>query len=98
MKQLVTDLALFGGQPEFNNKLHVGRPNIGDHTKLLKRIENALNRRWLTNNGPFVQQFESRIAELTGAKHVIVMGKGLLRFSAILIPKPIISIQRKLSR
>ena len=78
MKQLATDLALFGGQPEFNNKLHVGRPNIGDHAKLLKRIENALNRRWLTNNGPFVQEFESRIAKLTGAKHVVVMANATI--------------------
>jgi dTDP-4-amino-4,6-dideoxygalactose transaminase len=32
-----------------------------------------LDRRWLTNAGPFVQEFEARIAEAVGVRHCIAM-------------------------
>lgn len=64
-------LALLGGAPAFAQPLHVGRPNIGDRTRLLERINDLLDRRWLSNNGPFVQELEARIAGYVGVKHVI---------------------------
>ena len=64
MKSSLDDLALFGGRPAFTEKLHVGRPNIGDRARLLERVSDILDRRWLTNAGPYVEEFESRIAEL----------------------------------
>ncbi len=76
MKVHIQDLAAFGGAPAFNEKLHVGRPNIGDRQRLIERINDLLDRRWLTNNGPFVQEFEQRIADLLGVKHCIAMCNG----------------------
>jgi len=70
-KGSVSDLAVFGGPPVFSEPLHVGRPNIGDRGVLLKRMNELLDRRWLTNNGPLVQEFEERIAELSGVKHCV---------------------------
>jgi dTDP-4-amino-4,6-dideoxygalactose transaminase len=70
-KNSLQDLALFGGTPVFKDKLHVGRPNIGNRDRLLDRINDILDRRWLTNNGIYVQEFEQRIAELIGVKHCI---------------------------
>jgi dTDP-4-amino-4,6-dideoxygalactose transaminase len=67
------ELAILGGTPAFNEKLHVGRPNIGNRERLLSRINEVLDRKWLTNNGPFVQEFEQKIAELTGVRHCIAM-------------------------
>ena len=67
----LTDLAIFGGTPVFKEKLYVGRPNIGNRDHLLTRINDILDRRWLTNNGLYVQEFEQRIADLVGAKHCI---------------------------
>lgn len=32
-----------------------------------------LDRNWLTNNGPFVQEFEKRVAEYVGVKHCVAM-------------------------
>ena len=64
-------LAIRGGAPAFEEPLHVGRPNIGDRATLMARIEDMLDRRWLTNNGPYVQEFEQRIADYVGAKHCI---------------------------
>src|SRR5438874_2147769 len=65
-KSTIAELALFGGQPSFEEALHVGRPNIGDRTRLLDRFNQILDSRCLTNDGPFVKEFEQRIAELVG--------------------------------
>lgn len=73
MKQLLNELAILGGVPAFPEPLHVGRPNVGDRAALLARINDLLDRRWLTNNGPFVQEFEQRIAEFLGVKHCVAM-------------------------
>lgn len=69
----IDELAIFGGTPAFREKLHVGRPNIGDRGRLLERINNVLDSRWLTNGGPYVQEFERRIAEFVGVKHCVAM-------------------------
>lgn len=73
MKNGLQDLAIFGGIPAFEEKLHVGRPNIGDRQRLLARINDLLDRRWLTNAGPYVQELEHKLAELLGVKHCIAM-------------------------
>jgi dTDP-4-amino-4,6-dideoxygalactose transaminase len=65
------DLQILSGTPVFKDKLHVGRPNIGNRDRFLARINDILDRRWLTNNGPYVQEFEQHIAELIGVKHCI---------------------------
>lgn len=67
----INDLAIFGGRPAFDEKLHVGRPNIGDRQKFSGRVNDILDRRWLTNDGPYVSEFEARVAELSGVKHCI---------------------------
>ena len=69
----IDDLAVVSGQPCFEEKLHVGRPNIGDRAALMNRIEGMLDRLWLTNNGPLVQEFEARLANYLGVDHVICM-------------------------
>jgi dTDP-4-amino-4,6-dideoxygalactose transaminase len=72
-KSKIADLALYGGTPAFIEKLHVGRPNIGDRKALITRINDLLDRRWLTNNGPFVVELENKISQITKAKHCIAM-------------------------
>ncbi|RUR73468.1 dTDP-4-dehydro-6-deoxyglucose aminotransferase [Chlorogloeopsis fritschii PCC 6912] len=71
IKKHFTDLAIFGDTLTLNDKLYVGRPNIGNRDRLLSRINDILDRRWLTNHGPYVQEFEQRIADLVGVKHCI---------------------------
>ena len=73
IKSRVDDLAIFGGPPAFSTELHVGRPNIGERQALLRRINDLLDRKWLTNNGPFLQEFEKRICEMTSVKHCIAV-------------------------
>ncbi len=67
------DLAIFGDPPAFVEEVHVGRPNIGIRTHLLKRVNDMLDRNWLTNNGPYVQEFESKLAERIGVRHCVAM-------------------------
>jgi dTDP-4-amino-4,6-dideoxygalactose transaminase len=71
-------LAIFGGPPAFTNKVHVGRPNLGNRDRLFARINDMLDRDWLTNNGPYVREFEQRIAEFTGVRHCVAMCNGTI--------------------
>lgn len=76
LKKSVSDLALFGGKPAFDATLHVGRPNIGDRQRLVDRINDILDGRWLTNHGPYVEAFEAQVAKMLGVKHCIAMCNG----------------------
>jgi len=76
MKHKIDDLAIWGGAPAFEKKLHVGLPNIGDRERLLERIGDILDRRWLTNNGLYVQELERRLAEFLGVRHCIPICNG----------------------
>ncbi len=73
MKWCYKDLAIAGGAPEFAEKLHVGRPNVGDRARYLARVGQMLDSRWLSNSGPFVTEFERRLGELMGVEHCIAV-------------------------
>jgi dTDP-4-amino-4,6-dideoxygalactose transaminase len=73
MKSTLNDLAILGGTPAFSETLHVGRPNIGDRAKFLDRINQTLETRWLSNMGPYEQEFEDQLASAVGVKHCIAM-------------------------
>lgn len=70
-KRVPRDLALLGGEPTFAEPLHVGRPNIGDRAALHARIDAALDRRWLTNDGPLNEELETRVRAELGVGHAI---------------------------
>ena len=75
-KTRVVQLAVAGGEPMFQRTIHVGRPNIGDRQRLRERIDDLLDRRWLTNNGQYVQEFERRVALRIGVRHVVAVCNG----------------------
>jgi dTDP-4-amino-4,6-dideoxygalactose transaminase len=75
-KSVVDDLAVLGASPAFDERLHVGRPNIPNQDRLFERISSAMSRRWLTNDGPYVVEFETRICELLEVKHCITACNG----------------------
>ena len=66
-------LACLGGTPAFAEKLHVGRPNVGSQDAFFARAKEIFDRRWFTNGGQCVQEFEARTAVLLGVKHCIAM-------------------------
>ncbi len=53
--------------------MHVGRPNIGDRARFLERVEDMLDGRWLSNNGPLVREFEQKVADVIGVRHCVAM-------------------------
>jgi dTDP-4-amino-4,6-dideoxygalactose transaminase len=69
-------LAILGGNASFDRTLHVGRPNIGDRERLMERMNDMLDRRWLTNDGPYVQEFEQAVADYLDVKHCVAMCNG----------------------
>ncbi len=69
----IDDFAYFTGAPLFNERLHVGRPNIGNRDGLMARINDILDSRWFTNNGRQVQEFERKLADYLGVKHCIAI-------------------------
>ncbi len=75
-KQHAEELALFGGPPAFDQPFYVGRPNIGNRTRLKERLDQILDCRWLTNNGAMVQEFERRLRECLGVRHCIAVCNG----------------------
>jgi len=77
-RETLDDLAVFGGTPVFDEPRHVGRPNIGDRARLSGLIEGVLDRKWLTNDGPMVDEFEARVAEVAGAEHCIAVSNATI--------------------
>ena len=51
----------------------VGYPNIGNEQSFLERVKIILDNRWLTNNGPMVQEFENKIATITNTRYAIAI-------------------------
>jgi dTDP-4-amino-4,6-dideoxygalactose transaminase len=70
------DLSIAGAPPAFAQPLHVGRPNIPNREAFLRRVNEILDRSWLTNDGPMVQEFEAALARYLGVKHCVAMCNG----------------------
>jgi dTDP-4-amino-4,6-dideoxygalactose transaminase len=74
----LNDLAINGAPPAFDEILHVGRPNIGERDNFLRRAGEMFDRRWLSNNGPLVQELEAKIAAYQKVKHCVAMCNGTI--------------------
>ena len=72
-KRSVYDLAILGGDRAFAEPLHVGRPNIVKREELHRRLDEILDRNWLTNDGPVLREFESRAAEFLGVPNCVAV-------------------------
>jgi len=77
-KSSLADLAILGGSPVFSQLLHVGRPNLPSSEALFARLRRVLERRWLTNDGLEVREFESRIAGLCCVRNCIAVCNGTM--------------------
>ena len=73
MKANLDELAIFSGRPAFQNALHVGRPNIGNRQDFTARVNDILDRKWLTNGGKYVQEFERQLEQFMSVKHCIAI-------------------------
>jgi dTDP-4-amino-4,6-dideoxygalactose transaminase len=73
-----TDLAIHGAAPAFAKPLHVGGPNVGDRELFMRHVGEMFDRRWFSNNGPLVQEFEARLCQELGVRHCIAMCNGTI--------------------
>jgi dTDP-4-amino-4,6-dideoxygalactose transaminase len=78
LKNSISDLALFGGTPLFQETLHVGRPNVCNRDALFRRLAEATDRLWLTNDGPLLVEMETRFAQFLEVKHCIAVANATL--------------------
>lgn len=56
--------------------MFVGRPNVGDRDALYQRVDTILDSYWLTNDGDYVRELESKLAEYLNVEHCIAMCNG----------------------
>jgi dTDP-4-amino-4,6-dideoxygalactose transaminase len=80
----VDGLHIFGGEKAFASAVHVGRPNVGSISRVLQLVEGALERRWLSNDGPLVQTFEGMIKERLGVSHVVATSNATIALELVL--------------
>ncbi len=73
-----SDLAINGAPPLFDERVHVGRPNVGSSDRFLARARSILESRWLSNNGPMLIEFEKRICERLGVRNCVAMCNGTI--------------------
>jgi dTDP-4-amino-4,6-dideoxygalactose transaminase len=77
-KESLGELAVFTGHPAFLSPLHVGTPQRVDVDGFVGRVRNILDSRWFTNDGPYVQEFERRVAEEADVEHCIAVCNGTI--------------------
>jgi len=78
-KRDVSSLSRFSEEaPLFPSPLHVGGPNIGSPDRLFTRLQEVIDRRWLTNEGPLVQELEKQFAGFLGVKHCVAVANATL--------------------
>ena len=71
-------LSILGGKPAFDEPVHVGSPNTGNRQRLLELINDAFDRRRLTNHGPLVEELEERIAARHRIEHCVITCNGTI--------------------
>lgn len=77
-KRTTERLAVFGGDPAFTTPLYVGRPNAVKREQLHAALDDILDRRWYTNNGPYVQELEHALSRYLGVEHCVLVCNGTL--------------------
>ncbi len=61
-----------------NSRISVTKPYLPNRETLNAHIDRIYDSNWLTNNGPLVQQFEKRLADYLGVKHLLLTTNGTL--------------------
>ena len=75
---VATDLAINGAAPAFSGPVHVGRPSLLSRDRFLELASGIFDRGWVTNNGPLVQELESKLCAELGVAHCVAMCNGTI--------------------
>lgn len=71
-------------KPAFGEPIHVGRPNVARRQEFLNLVGGALDRLWLSNDGPLVREFEAKVAEYLGVKHCLAINNGTIALEILI--------------
>ena len=63
---------------EDKNKIFVTKPALPDLEEFIPFLERIWDSKWLTNNGPFHQQFEEELASYLGVPYISLFANGTL--------------------
>lgn len=83
-KKSILDLACLGGQPLFSTPRPIGQLDAPALDDYLASLRTMVGRRRLTNDGPFVQELESRLATYHGVSHCIALANAALGIAMLL--------------
>ena len=61
-----------------NTKIYVTQPSLPPLEEFVESLKVIWGNKWLTNNGPFHQQFENALAEYLGVKYISLFSNGTL--------------------
>ena len=61
-----------------DNRIYVTRPSLPPLEEFLPYLEQIWENKWLTNNGPFHQEFEHALQDYLGVKYVSLFANGTL--------------------
>lgn len=61
-----------------SEKIYVTQPSLPPLDEFVTYLEKIWDNKWLTNNGPFHQQFEKELADYLGVKYISVFSNGTL--------------------
>lgn len=64
------------GKPSFNEKIFVTKTTLPSFKEITPSFRKIFESKWVTNNGPFVQNFEKQLARFIGVKHCAVFSNG----------------------
>jgi dTDP-4-amino-4,6-dideoxygalactose transaminase len=82
-KKHIEDLAIFGAEPAFREPLHVGKPGVIGRESFMDRVNDIFERRWFTNDGPYLQEFEHAVTERLGVDHCVAVSNATLGLSLL---------------
>jgi dTDP-4-amino-4,6-dideoxygalactose transaminase len=77
-KIALDDLAVFGGNPLFQQPLHVGQLKTPPVEKLEEAFRGIFERRYFSNNGPLVRELDKRFAEHLGVRNAVCVTNGTM--------------------
>lgn len=66
------------GAPHFERIIHVNQPNIAPREKFRRAVEEILDSRQLTNDGPYVRKLEELVARSHDVRHCVAVCNGTL--------------------
>lgn len=69
-------IAIFDGQPLFDEPLHVNQPNAGNRDLFNGFLDASWETHWFTNNGPISQRLERELEEHLQVKNCVLASSG----------------------